>query len=100
GEAALDEFSEVGWVGVQDAGAGLLAWQRALFCEQGEGMCWFHHTRQVDHRPDVRTGSRQADIAERATRTGTDLHNVIGCNVMAEEGGDGGEGEVDAQFIL
>src|ERR1700738_2509507 len=48
GEAALDQFSEVGRVGVQHARALLLACYVALFCQQRQGMRRFHHPGQID----------------------------------------------------
>jgi hypothetical protein len=46
----------------------------------------------------VGAGTCQADITQHATRTGADLYEIAGLQVTGEEGGDGEEGRVEAQF--
>src|SRR5437764_12533766 len=45
-------------------------------------------------------GPSQADIAQGATLTGTDLNDVIGFQLAPKERSDRGEGKIDPQFIL
>src|SRR5439155_361582 len=99
-ESAFDQFPQIGGVGVEDTGPRLLAGQMALLSEQRQRVRGLDHAREVDHGPQVRAGSGQADVAQGATRARADVHDVSRSDLAAEEEGERSEGEVDAQFIL